>query len=144
MGKTIIKLSDGFRTNVKARDHVWHADLPEDGRNTAPDPEEMLLGALGSCMAQTAKLYAERKGWQIDRIAIALDFERINGDEYPGYNGDANIVHEIHADISIEGTLDEDQKARVLQIMGKCPVRRLITNPVFIKETVLDPDPAGV
>lgn len=132
MPKTTVRLEDGYYTTASARNHTWHADLEKDGENLAPTPEELLLGALGSCMSQTAKLYAARKGWQIDRIEINLEVERFKGSDYAAYDGDAAFVHEIREHITIEGPLDDEQKARVLEIMGKCPVRRILTTPTFI------------
>ena len=133
MDKVTVTMGEGFSTTVTARHHTWHADLDGDKSPTdeGPNPEELLMGALGSCMAQTAKLYAERKGWQIDSIEIKLNFERFRGSDYTAYEGDANFVHEIREDITITGPLDDEQHTRVLEIMGKCPVRRLIANPVF-------------
>ena len=131
-----VRMDEDFKTTVQARQHTWHADLDEEkgGGNAGPNPEELLLGSLGSCMAQTAKLYAERKGWQIDSIEIKLSFKRFRGGDYPAYEGDANFIHEITEDITVNGPLDDKQHARVLEIMGKCPVRRLIANPVFFVE----------
>jgi putative redox protein len=135
-----VHMGDGFKTTASTRDFEWHADLPEEngGTNTAPNPEELLLGALGSCMAQTAKLYAQRKGWQIDAITINLSFERLKAEDYPAYDGDARFVHEVTEEIIIEGPLSEDQHQRVLEIMGKCPVRRIISNPVFFAESIVE------
>ena len=133
MPRAHVSMSDGFKTHISARDHLWHADLSVDegGDGAGPNPEEMVMGALGSCMGQTAKLYAERKGWQIDRIEIDLDFERFRAGDYDGYEGEARFIHEVREGIIIEGPLTEEQKERVLEIMGKCPVRRLISNPAF-------------
>ncbi len=135
MPKTQVILENDYHTEITARDHVWHADLPEDenGTNKASTPEEILMGALGSCMAQTAKLYAARKGWQIDRLEVRLDFERLKAAEYEGYEGDATFVHEVTEEIILEGPLDDAQRERILEIMGKCPVRRVLANPVFFK-----------
>lgn len=138
MPKTSIHLEDGYQTTVDAREHQWHADLENDGGNSAPTPEELLLGALGSCMAQTARLYAARKGWQIDRIDVTLDFERFKGSEYAAYDGDSAFVHEIREHIIIQGPLTDEQRARILEIMGKCPVRRILTSPTFIVEAQLE------
>lgn len=131
--KVTVTLADGYHTTASARQHTWHADLLEasGGSNQAPTPEEMVMGALGSCMAQTAKLYAARKEWQIDRITVELEFERFRGADYPGYDGDAPFIHEIREHITVEGPLDDEQRARIIEIMGKCPVRRLIANPAF-------------
>lgn len=128
-----ISMDAGYVATASSRHVTWQADLEEEkgGTDSAPTPEEMLLGALGACMAQTGKLYAERKGWQIDSIEIKLSFERFRGEDYAAYEGDANFVHEITESVTINGDLDDAQRERVLEIMGKCPVRRLIANPVF-------------
>ena len=50
-----IVLEDGTRTTINVRHHQWHVDEPAEagGTDTAPTPGEMMLGALGSCMAIT-------------------------------------------------------------------------------------------
>lgn len=132
----IVTLKDGYYTTAEAGSHIWHADLPveSNGTDQGPTPEEMAMGALGSCMSQTAKLYAVRKGWQIDEIQIHLTFERFRGSDYPDYSGDAAFVHEIREHITIRGDLTEEQAGRVREIMGKCPVRRLLASPAFFVE----------
>lgn len=131
-----VTMGEGYYTSAKSRDFEWHADLPEDqgGADNAPTPEELVMGTLGSCMAQTAKLYAVRKGWQIDRIEVKLTFERFRAADYDGYEGDAPFIHEVREAVVIEGPLDDEQKARVHEIMGKCPIRRLITFPAVFVE----------
>lgn len=133
MPKTTVRLEDGYHTTVNARNHTWHSDVPEaeDGQNLAPTPEELLMGALGSCMAMTAKMYANRKGWQIDRITVNLDFERFRGMDYAAYQGEAAFIHEVREAVILEGNLDESQRSRILEIITKCPVRRVLANPVF-------------
>jgi len=140
--KVIVTLDDGYYTTATARQHTWHADLSEasGGTDQAPTPEELVMGTLGSCMAQTAKLYATRKEWQIDRITIELEFERFRGADYPGYEGDAAFVHEVREQITVEGPLDDEQKARIIEIMGKCPIRRLIANPAFFVNANAEPE----
>ena len=135
-----VTLEDGYYTTALSRQHTWHADIREasGGEDRAPTPEELVMGTLGSCMAQTAKLYAARKGWQVDKIEVALSFERFPGKDYPGYEGEAAFVHEIREHVIIEGPLDDDQKRRIREIMTRCPVRRMIANPAFFVEAAAD------
>lgn len=135
MNKADVRLEDGYYTTAEARSHTFHSDLPEDGDDLAPTPEELLMGALGSCMSQTAKLYAARKGWPLEGVKVSLDFERFRGSDYEGYDGEAAFVHEIREHVILEGPLDEKQKARIREIMGKCPVRRVLSFPVIFVES---------
>lgn len=130
-----VSLTENFKTTAQARQHIWHGDLPESsgGLDEAPTPEEIVMSALGSCMLQTAKLYAVRKGWNLTRLEVNLSFERFKADDYPDYQGDALFVHEIREHIVVEGDISDEDKKRVIDIMGKCPIRRLIQNPAFFK-----------
>lgn len=135
MDRVTVTMEGSYRVTTKAGKHELYADLPpEDGEDSAANPEEMLLGALGSCMAQTAKLYATRKGWVLDKVEITLEVERFNARDYADYDGDERFVHEIREDITFHGDLDETQYARLLEITGKCPVRRVISTPTIFKD----------
>lgn len=132
-----VSLEHGLQALVKAGHHRWHADEPIDngGTDTAPTPMQQLLGSLGSCIAITVKLYANRKQWPLDKIEVELDIQRFNAVGYPAYQGDAQFVHEIREKVSVHGPLTEEQRARLLEIATKCPVRRVLSNPTFFVES---------
>ena len=142
MALTKTELIDGFRTTITVREHTFHADEPEDagGTDTAPTPTEMVMGALGSCMAMTAKMYADRKGWNLERVDAWMDYERFSGKDYPDYEGDSNFVHEVRKHIVFHGDLDEKQKARLYEIASKCPVHRLLATPTFFVDAAFETD----
>lgn len=133
MPKTFVSLHDGYKTTIKSRDHIYHSDEPLDagGSDSAATPTEMVMGALGSCIAMTVKMYATRKGWPLEGVEVELDFERFNGKDYPGYAGDEAHVHEIFKAIRFIGDLTEDQNTRLLDIATRCPVHRLLSTPTF-------------
>jgi len=128
-----IALCEGTRTTINIRGHEWHADEPLEagGTDTAPTPGELMLGALGSCMAITCKLYAERKGWDLEGVEVKLDYERFRGRDYPGHDGDDLFVHEVREALVFHGYLDDKQRARLRDIAGKCPVHRLLEYPTY-------------
>lgn len=139
MSKAIARLKDSYRVEVQSDEHVYIIDEPIDvgGTNKGPNPSQVVMGALGGCIAITMKMYAERKGWKVDEIIVNLDYDRFKGSEYPGYEGDENFVHEIRESITLKGDLDEDQRARLFEIASKCPVRRLISSPAFFIEELI-------
>ncbi len=140
MSKATVTLQDGYRTTITSGHHITHADEPvaDGGTDTAPSPTEMLMGALGSCIAMTMKMYAERKGWPLTGVDIALDFERFASKDYPAYTGTETFVHEIDENIVLHGPLSDDQKMRLLEIAKKCPVARVIELPTFWQQMLVE------
>jgi putative redox protein len=135
-----VKLGEGYRAVSTARGHEWLVDLPEadGGDNSGPTPEELLLSAAGTCMAETAKLYANRKGWPLTDVQIELTMMRIDPMDYPGCSGESKFAHRITEKIALQGDLTQEQYDRILEIMRKCPVRRIIANPVLFEDLLLE------
>lgn len=132
-----VTLEEGLLATAKTRTHTWYADEPVDsgGTDTAPTPMEEMLGALGACVAITVKLYANRKEWPLEKIDVSLAIQRYNAADYPAYQGDAPMIHEIREHITLHGDqLTEEQRERLMEIAGKCPVRRVLTTPTLFVE----------
>lgn len=103
--------------------HVLFADEPAalNGRDTGPSPTELVLMALGACTAITVRMYAARKAWPIDRLAVRLSYrETAAGEPKPPRT-------QIERKIEIDGPLDDTQRARLFEIAEKCPVHKLLT-----------------
>lgn len=136
MHGTTVRTHGNYHASITARHHTWHADapIPDGGTDTAATPEELLLGAVGSCVAMTAKMYADRKGWPLKDVVVTLDMERVSQEGAP-------FAHEIREQIQLIGDdLTAEQRTRIVEIMRRCPVRRAITNPLTFIEEVLAED----
>ena len=46
-------------------------------------------------------------------------------------------IGEITRDITIEGDVPEDRRARLMEIAGKCPVRQTLTHEIKIRSNLL-------
>lgn len=115
----------GIRTTLRTSLHEWVGD--EHHSEAVPEPEGpnpfvQLLGALGSCMVMTVKLYADRKGWPLERVEAQLE-----GDREP-----ARPLTGVTVRIGFEGDLTDEQRARLLDISGKCPVHKTLAPAVDI------------
>jgi len=101
--------------------HLLFADEPEvlQGKNTGPTPTDLVLMALGGCTAITCRMYAARKGWQIDRIAVRLRYK----------SEDHMSISRV---IELDGPLDAEQRERIFQIAEKCPVHKMLTQTVSV------------
>ncbi len=140
MAKVKVHQDAGYKTVIEARGLTVISDEPvaDGGTNLGMEPPELLLAALGACAAITAKMYAERKGWKVDSIDIDIDMERFKAHEYPAYQGESDILHEIKQALVIKGDLTLEQKTRLVEIAGKCPVHRVLSSPTFLFETLAE------
>ena len=127
-----------LRNEVRYGDnHVLITDEPIEagGEDAGPDPYSLLLGALGSCISMTTRLYAKRKGWPLDRVIVRLRQNRIHASdcqecpkETQGY------IHRIERSVTFEGDLTDEQRTRLQEISHKCPVHKTLTSPIVILE----------
>ncbi|MEO0649436.1 MAG: bifunctional alpha/beta hydrolase/OsmC family protein [Planctomycetota bacterium] len=129
----------GYEHTVRARGHELAADEPTTvgGSDQGPAPYEYLLGSLGSCTAMTMEMYAGRKGWDLGRDDVKLKHSKAKAAERDDVDTDEGFVDVFERDISIEGNLDDEQRARLLEIANKCPVHRTLTENQRVVETRL-------
>lgn len=133
MARIVVRSEDVLRTAIQIRQHTVFADelIETGGTDTAPEPPELLVGALGACMVITSQLYARRKNWPLEEVTISLEHERFKKEDYPAYHGDAAYVNEFRYTVEFGGSLSDEQKARLLEIANRCPVHRTLEYPSF-------------
>ncbi|MDI9655253.1 OsmC family protein [Acinetobacter baumannii] len=104
--------------------HQWFADEPTDkgGQDTAPNPVQLLLSALGACTTITLEMYANHKGIKIEHVQVDLALNP-NGDPEAGQNN-------IERKITLKGEFTEDQHKRLLKVAENCPIHKLLTSIV--------------
>ncbi len=107
--------------------------LSGGGDGAGPDPYALLLAALGSCISMTVTLYARRKAWPLERVTVHLRQQRIHArDCAECASGTDGFVHRIERSVSFEGDLSDEQRARLQEIAGKCPVHKTLTSEIVI------------
>lgn len=109
------------------------------GDGLGPAPYELLLASLAHCTVLTVLLYARRKDWKVEGVSIHASHERATVDEVVEGAQVRRKVERIVQKITLEGDLDEAQRARLMEIAGKCPVHRTITGDLEITEVEVSP-----
>ena len=123
---------------VMAGHHVAGADEPEaaGGRDSGMSPYEYLLAGLGACTAMTIRMYAERHGWPLEHISVALRHVVEQGAEGP--------ADRFERRIELVGGLSDEQRQRLLGIAEKCPVSRSLQRAArVVSELALPVVPPG-
>lgn len=124
-GVYVAETGNGLYQNlVKMGKHRYLADEPVSmgGGDTGPGPYDYVAAGLGACTSMTLRMYANRKKWPLDNVAVSVAFSREENPHEP----DGDRVDTFHRTITIEGNLDEAQRARLLEIADKCPVHRTL------------------
>lgn len=124
---------------LTAPPHAFVADEPDanGGENMGPTPYELLLWALGACTAMTLLMYARRKEWDVQDISVHLTHDRVHAEDANGAETGTGRVEVIGREISVRGRIDDEQKHRLLEIAGKCPVHRTITGVPKVNDTIV-------
>ena len=85
----------------------------------------------------TMRLYAERKQFKVDPFSIRLAHHRIHAQNRSDHGTRDGTIGEITRDIIIEGDVPEDQRARLMEIAGKCPVHQTLTHEIKIRSNLV-------
>ncbi len=134
-GVRVIEAGEGrFAQQVFAGRHRLRADEPiaAGGDDSGPSPYALLLAGLGACTAMTLRMYAEQKKWPLERVAVDLKHAKIHATDCAECETREGRIDRIEREISLEGALDEAQRARLLEIANKCPVHRTLHAEVHI------------
>lgn len=118
-----------YKTEIQAGNHIIIADEPEElgGGNLGFTPTELLESSLAACTAMTIRMYADRKGWNLEKVEIKVGFKR---------NISTNQIV-FKKEIQLFGNLDNDQRDKLLEMGSKCPIEKMITGTVVVASSLI-------
>lgn len=124
-----------FQQEAIAGTHRLLADEPvaAGGLDTGPGPYDLLLAALGACTSMTVRLYADRKRIPLRRISVRLRHGKIHAVDCAECETKEGMIDRIDRAITFEGDLDDEQRARLLEIADKCPVHHTLKSEIDIR-----------
>ena len=113
-----------YKTEIRSEKNTIISDEPESvgGTDLGFAQDELLAYSLEACTCITLRMYADRKEWALHDVIVEVNFEK-NPEE-----NKTNIIRSIQ----LFGDLDNEQKTKLLQIADKCPMHKLLSNPIAI------------
>jgi putative redox protein len=124
-----------FEQSVIAGKHRYLADEPVSagGNGSGPSPYEYLLAALGACTSMTIRLYAEHKKLALKRVAVHLTHDKIHAVDCENCETKEGKIDRIDREVTLEGDLSAEQRARLMEIADKCPVHRTLHSEIDVR-----------
>ena len=114
---------DHYETKMRFGKHELIADEPEHigGTDKGPSAGTYLKMSLAACTAITLRMYADRKGWEVEEFIVKVDYHQQDG-----------VTH-FERRIEVRGHLDDKQRKRMLQIANLCPIHKTLSGPIEIE-----------
>jgi len=127
-----------FQQEILTGPHHLLADEPlkVGGLDSGPGPYDFLLAALGACTSMTVRLYADFKKIPLENVSVRLNHEKkIHSKDCEDCDSKVTKVDHIDRAITLEGTLDDSQRKRLMEIADKCPVHQTLHSRIDITTT---------
>ena len=96
--------------------------LESGGKDLGFSPTELLAASLAACTSATLRMYADKKGWDLQEVKLEINLGRDEAANKTGFRRNLQLI----------GNLDEKQRERLLLVANSCPVHKILTNPIEI------------
>jgi putative redox protein len=117
--------STPYRVSIRTGKHQLVADEPAalGGGDVGPSPLGLLVSALAACTANTLRMYAEHKGWELS--AIDVDVRYNAGDE----------GRSIARVITLAAGVPAEQRRKLAEVAERTPVTLAVGSGTAIATT---------
>ena len=115
------------------------ADEPKDegGDDLGPTPYQLLTWALGTCTAMTLQMYARRKEYPLEEVAVEIEHDRIHADDCKQCDKPREgMIQVFHRRIVLRGPLSDEQRDDLLRVASRCPVHKTLKSEPEILDSV--------
>lgn len=117
-----------MKHRIQIRDHEIIVDEGADngGEDMGPNPHDLYDSALGACKALTVLWYAKRKQIPVENIEVVVERDS---------SAEAHGTYKLKTLLSVTGDLSDEQRQQLLNVAGKCPLHKLMTQVTTEIET---------
>ena len=124
-----------YQVEARVGDTALVIDEPQSvgGEGAGPNPYNLLSAALGACTTMTIRLYADRKGWPLKHVEVAVRHSRAG----------LEARERFDLDIVLTGDLDDTQRTRLMEIAERCPVHLTLARGSDVRASLQGDLPAA-
>lgn len=124
-------LAGKFQLAIRSGEHSLFADEPPSvgGLGSGLSPYELLSAGLAACTVMTMRLYADRKGFPLERASTTVEHKKVAGMTPPD---------SFTRTIVLDGPLSDEQRARILEIADRCPVDLTLVRGADVQTVLSD------
>ena len=110
-----------YQTRFSDGKHEGVSDTTADkgGQHSGFRPHDLLEAALAACVNMTVRMYADNHGIPLRGVTTNVSLDRIHPDE---------VV--FRYEVELDGELTEEQRNRLLQAAGACPIRKTLSKRI--------------
>ncbi len=109
--------------NINVRNHVITTELgTEDieGKDRGPNPTELLVGSLGSCIAIMVNSYCKSHGYTDGKVGISMTYQLADKPKR---------IDSIVIDLEVPADVPESRMEAIKRVANLCPVHSTLENP---------------
>ena len=123
-----------FQQHIHAGPHTFLADEPRSygGDEAGATTYNLLLAGLGACTSMTIRMYADRKGINLEDVEIYLDHNKIHAEDCDTCETQNGKIDRIEREIVLKGNLTDAERQRLIEIADRCPVHKTLHQEVVI------------
>jgi putative redox protein len=137
MSYVVVTSLENLKNEVRYGDgatFITDEPVTAGGEGAGPDPYNLLLAALGSCISMTTTLYARRKAWPLKKVTVKLRQARVHAADCKECLEAQGFIHRIERSVIFEGDLTDEQRKRLEEISHKCPVHKTLTSKIVVAD----------
>ncbi|MDL2237590.1 OsmC family protein [Christensenellaceae bacterium OttesenSCG-928-K19] len=134
---TVCKLDGGMKAQATVREFTINMDEPQElgGSNTAANPVETLLAALGGCQVIAAYSFAKSFGINLEEFRVEVEGD-IDTDGFKGKAGVRTGLCEVRFKIFIKTDAPQEKAEEFVTFVENiCPVGDSLKNTVTLNCT---------
>lgn len=140
MQPVIVRSGNSLRNEIEAGPHRMIADEPASagGTEAGPTPYDFLAAGLGACTSMTMRVVAKRENIPLEGVEITVENDRMHAQDCVDCLTTSGFIHRFNVVIKLIGNLTPAQRARMLDVAGRCPVNKTLTSEIRIEEQLAD------